>query len=235
MSITRTEFDEVFDDLLLTTNPRGWQSERTAAYFEKLKGWDITDLNRVCHWMVTGRERKQGMTAFPELSEFFGCRRRLEQADRDHDRAEARQEGTEELKSCDHCLAGYIYFETNKGGTTYEKFAACDCTSGSIIADHIVTLTRRAHRKASMDTVRYSFVTRNEGGISTAIRGKGLMIDPPNETERRMLEHVNAGHRVDVRKMGAAIASPVPELPEIDRDQPQPERWSGDDDEELPF
>jgi len=217
MSITSAQFDEHFDPVVKDKQPRGWDNERKALYFSKMRGWDIVDLTRVCNWMITERDRKDGMTAFPQISEFFSVRRKLENQQRERMRSSAKQEGTEELVSCQHCRGGRIWFDKMARGASYEHVAVCDCNSGTLVAEHHCQMAKLKHRRGvTMESVRYSYIFATEGGLATADHGRGLMHEPP----------------------GKSLApEQIAEMAGIQRETatPEPKRWSGNDDDPLPF
>jgi len=250
VSVTRAQFDEEFDKLLLTTNPRGWSPDRTTAYYNRMKGWDIGDLRRVCAWMATDRVRKQGSTAFPELAEFFQCRKAFDLRDRRRTRERAVIEGTDELTSCAHCIGGRIWFDVKHGrsvrdvrddrghrvkgkteqvANVYERFAACSCDSGTIVAASILAVARRARRPASMESVRYENIFAGVGGLDTAESGEGVRFEKPKPADPAKLRTMVTAAR------SAPAPSPVAE-PDEQADVAPGDGWdSPGDDFDLPF
>jgi len=233
VTITYDFFAEHFTPLVKEKKPRGWDNDIQALYFDKMKGWQPDDWSRVCHWMIVFRERSSGMTAFPQISEFFAVRRRLEDQERKKKEATQRTEDGGALKNCQHCLGGRINFDVNVRGIAYEKFAACDCDSGDIIAAQMQQLARLAHKpRITLEAARYSWLVRDHGGIGTADGGFGLMAEPPVQvTMEEAASYAGVDPEAPATHLDAIID---PEMERLAKTPVNP-TWSGDPDDELPF
>lgn len=82
------------------------------------------------------------------------------------------------LASCRHCLGGRISYERERDGHPYERYAACDCASGDVIAERILRVWEGPGPKNKL-CVRYSWLWSKYGSIDTARGGRGMQVTKP--------------------------------------------------------
>lgn len=84
--------------------------------------------------------------------------------------------------SCSYCHQGRIFYSrrstvlsVNGHDLTYDYYAACDCDSGTAVADQMIAQWGRRGRDVRVpDSARYSWLFQRFGGIESARGGFGL-------------------------------------------------------------
>ena len=111
--MTPQEFKKSMDKMVGIYNPRGWQANSEASYYDVVRRWPVQDWDRVVDVAISRSEY------MPKPAQLIAIEK------------EQRQRKSSDLASCPNCFIGWVPIQVEKGGIVYDRVAACDCKSGA--------------------------------------------------------------------------------------------------------
>lgn len=149
--MTFEEFQTPMDRIVKAFDPHKWNTERETEYYNIVKYWSIA------RWESVASESIRKCKRFPYPSEILECADAMDKTGQRIERKTGSPLG-HEADACSNCHRGAVYFEREKEGLLYEKYAACDCAAGDHVAKHMVKLADAAGKGMSLSQVRYSYI-----------------------------------------------------------------------------
>jgi hypothetical protein len=147
--MTFDEFKITMQRIVTAFDPHKWDGDRESEYYALVKFWTA---NR---WESVAMEILRTCKRFPVPAEILERANALDDRGQKIERRSGSVMGREE-DACDKCHRGMVYFEVEKDGMRYDKYAACDCVAGDQVARHMVMMGALSGRPISMTQARYS-------------------------------------------------------------------------------
>jgi hypothetical protein len=124
--MTGDDFTRNMDMLVAALQPYRWKAENAAAYWKVFENYDARAFSEACHRLMM-TEPVGKMVSIPRMMR------------------EIQLEKVAKPQGCEKCDQGRIYYTITHPDSKqeYERFAACDCEAGDLIADHISYLSKR--------------------------------------------------------------------------------------------
>ena len=149
--MTEAAFQKGWQRLVAVFSPYECPPEMAREYYRTFGEWDERDWDETVTQLIDGQGRSGQMPLPYQVKEVYARVR------------SSRPSPTKNLRSCESCISGKVYYLDDQGK---EKYAACSCKSGDIVAGQILMgIYRRTGRGLRKEHVRFDTLANRRKNI----------------------------------------------------------------------